>query len=551
MAVSELARRTLAASAVGIVGIVGAASCRSEVERFPPEPPIAECVVNADCEGFDDLCRNVKCIPDDGSGGGGGGTDPNAISATRLGVCREVNPVDCNDDDICTIDLCNPKDGACSYEPASHDFDGDGVNGPREGAKAGQPDSCGDDCDDTNPAAFPGNEEVCDGADNDCNGIVDDNAVFIPEGLAPVQVSSRALELAGTGGLAWSGSSYVAAYFGSTSGAISAFRNVLDEAGNPSAELSLTVTNSDSSGGPIAWVGDRYGVAWQDRATGDYEIYFRLLDEAGGTVVTAPVQVSDGFGGFSVNPDLGWTGNNFIAVWQDEREGVFDIFGQVIDIDGNLIGPDVKMTEAGNLQNESPIVAASSSGIGVVWSRNFQGNGTSFIQFATYDFTLQQVSEVLDLTDGTTKPVGPVAVWNDGEYVVAWADYTASPKAIYAAVIGEDGTLLIPPKPITSPGGSNSRYVTLKPLGDRVLVVYADDRDLNVGYEIYARMVSDTLEPIGEELRITNAPGDSVYPRASFGPEGDVGILFRDDRPTGSGVEQRVWFTRLGCNAGI
>src|SRR5262249_54879344 len=155
---------------------------------------------------------------------------------------------------------------------------------------------------------------------------------------------------------------------------------------------------------------------WQDRATGDYEIYFRLLDEAGGTVVTAPVQVSDGFGGFSVNPDLGWTGNNFIAVWQDEREGVFDIYGQVIDIDGNLVGSDMKMTEAGNLQNESPIVAASSEGIGVIWSRNFVGNGTSFIQFATYDFTLQQVSEVLDLTDGTTKPVGPVAVWNDGEY---------------------------------------------------------------------------------------------------------------------------------------
>jgi hypothetical protein len=32
----------------------------------------------------------------------------------------------------------------------------------------------GDDCDDTNAAAFPGNPEVCDEHDNDCNGVVDE-----------------------------------------------------------------------------------------------------------------------------------------------------------------------------------------------------------------------------------------------------------------------------------------------------------------------------------------------------------------------------------------
>ncbi len=533
---------------VGFAALV-ASSCRSEIERLPPQPPTPECVVNADCEGFDDLCRNVKCIPDDGQGGGGG-DQPGAITVARNGVCREVNPVDCDDGDICTIDACDPEDGTCSYEPASKDLDGDMVNGPREGAKAGDPDSCGDDCDDTNPEAYPGNDEVCDGADNDCNGIVDDNAVFIPEGLAPVQVSSDALDLAGTGGLAFSGTTYVATYYGVASGGISAFKNVLDETGLPTGESTLTVTSSDSAGGPIVWTGDRYGVLWQDRPENDYEIYFRLLDETGGTVVTAPVQVSDGFPDFSVNPDLGWTGNNFIAVWQDRREGdLFDIYGQIIDVDGNLIGADVKMTQAGNLGNESPVIAASSQGIGVVWNR-IAASGPSFIQFRTFDFELQPVSDVVELTDGSTEAVYPVVAWNDGEYVIAWYDKTASPKGIYGAVVSPDGTVVVPPRALTNPGSANSRYVTLKALGDRVLLVYADDRDLNVGYEVYARMVTSSLDPLGEELRVTNSPGDSVYPRPAFGPDGDVGILFRDDRPTSRGVEQRVWFTRLGCNAG-
>ena len=97
---------------------------------------------------------------------------------------------------------------------------------------------------------------------------------------------------------------------------------------------------------------------------------------------------------------------------------------------------------------------------------------------------------------------------------------------------------------MTAPGAARSRYPSLLPLGDRALVVYSDDRDANSGYELYSRMFDRELSPIGSEMRLTNAPFDSVYPVTAFGPEGEVAILFRDDRQGGA---HHVWFTRLGC----
>lgn len=166
-----------------------------------------------------------------------------------------------------------------------------------------------------------------------------------------------------------------------------------------------------------------------------------------------------------------------------------------------------------------------------------------FVNIQIYNQDLSPNGSPIALTNGATQAVYPTVAWNQDRYMVVWFDKTANPKAIYGAVVSEGGTILAGPKVITQPGQFRSRYPTIKPLGDRALLIYADDRDQNDGYELYSVMLDAKLDPISQERRITFAKRDSIYPIAAFGPDGNVGILFRDDRDG----DQHAWFTRLGC----
>ena len=95
----------------------------------------------------------------------------------------EVNPDAtelCNGlDDDCNGDTDGPDSQDASTWYADADGDGYGNEGLTElacEASEGYVDNR-DDCDDSAAEAFPGGTEVCDDLDNDCNGVVDDDAV--------------------------------------------------------------------------------------------------------------------------------------------------------------------------------------------------------------------------------------------------------------------------------------------------------------------------------------------------------------------------------------
>lgn len=140
--------------------------------------------IDQDCNGFD----TVSCFVDADEDGFGSTTTLLAADGDCTDPGEATNGTDCNDSDAASypgatetindgIDQnCNGFDTVSCFT----DGDGDGVGtlfplladdgdctDPGEATSA-------NDCDDSDPANYPGNAEACDGQDNNCNGLSDE-----------------------------------------------------------------------------------------------------------------------------------------------------------------------------------------------------------------------------------------------------------------------------------------------------------------------------------------------------------------------------------------
>jgi hypothetical protein len=381
---------------------------------------------------------------------------------------------------------------------------------------------------------------VCDGLDNDCNGIIDDGAVFVPSGEDAVRISSTQDDRALGGGIAYNGEIYGVAYAGKRTKWTNYFKGLTRTGSTAIDNIAITNVNADAFPGPIIWTGTQFAVAWIDaRLSDNYEVYFNRLDTEGNKL--GPDLRITNADDFSIHADISWKNDEFTLVWDDRRaeasvgtEAVA-VYGQRVSRDGRPVGDNVLLTPS--VRAEYPSIAAGTSKFGLVYT-TLDGLNIG-LRFRTAEFGLGATGPVTDLNFADAH--GPVTTWVSDRFAVFWSKYDVGPgDAIYGATISEQGAVIQPAKRLTF-GANFARGHGILALGDRMIMVWSDDHDGN--YELYTQMLDKNLNTMSARRRITVDPADSLGAALSFGPNGDVGILFEDWR---SGTHQ-LYFARLLC----
>jgi hypothetical protein len=446
----------------------------------------------------------------------------------------------CDDGEACTDDRCDSSTGKCQFTPVTLDLDGDGHRSPKPGFEPGAPGSCGDDCDDRSAAAHPGGAELCDGVDNDCNGKIDDGSAY--GGLrTPVRVSSTAFDRTNAGGLAFDGKNYGATFSGHQQLFNSYFEGISQTGTAVVPETALAHLNVDTFAGPLLYNGSFFESAWSDaRQDGNYEVYFNRYD-SNGKKLGPDLRVTEA-PNFSSNPALVWNGTESLLVWDDRRTNQTrtdppSLFGQRVAFDGTLIGSNVQLTDLGTAA-ETPSLALGKSRVGVAFASQLSSTVTH-AKFFTTASDLSGRSPVVDLSG--TDVVGPSVLYFADRFLVAWQQLRAAPgPSIIGALVDENGNVLRSAQPLTT-GANFARTFALLSLGDRALLVWADDHDGN--YELYQEILDAQLNVVSPRQRLTFSMADTLGPSIAFGPNGDLGVLY-DDWLSGA---RQSYFLSMSC----
>jgi hypothetical protein len=251
--------------------------------------------------------------------------------------------------------------------------------------------------------------------------------------------------------------------------------------------------------------GDTVHVVWDDQRDGNYEIFYKRSTD-GGLTWGADIQLTNSV--YSYDPCITVSGSDVHIVWQQEQNGYYEIYYKRSLNGGENWEADQRLT-TNTSDSWNPSVTLSGSVVRVVWEDERQGNSEIYYKVSTNGGVTWNAD--MRLTNDPANSWNPtVAVSGLDVHVTWYDDRNGSGNWEIYYKRSTDGGLNWGTETRLTNNSHVSRYPCIAVSGSVVHLVWHDDRDGN--FEIYYKRSTDGGLNWGADTRLTNALDISMYP---------------------------------------
>ena len=277
-------------------------------------------------------------------------------------------------------------------------------------------------------------------------------------------------------------------------------------------------------------------IAWQDNRNDNGDIYAQRYDQDG-VALGENFRVNDDADNMhQYQPNIAVNASgNFVITWQDDREDYGDIFAQLYDYQGLLVGTNFKVNDdVGFFYQENPAVALNNQRKSmIVWTdyRNNQGN--IFAQM--FDNLGQPVGSNFKVNDDTgDNHQDYPAITTDGwdHYVVTWMDSRNGNPDIFAQMYDVNGNPIGQNFKVNTDVGDTQQYTPDIDFyaSTSFVIAWVDER--NVQPDIYAQKFDQNGVTIGDNKKVNDDVTGINHrnPSVATGGWGEYVVAWTDDR---------------------
>jgi hypothetical protein len=184
-----------------------------------------------------------------------------------------------------------------------------------------------------------------------------------------------------------------------------------------------------------------YLVAWADYRTGEGPDIYCARVTADGQVLDPDGIIVSAAEYNQEYPDVSFDGENFLVVWQDDRNASFlNIYGARVSPAGAVLDPGGIVVAADTFGDQHPSVSFAGGDHLVVWEGNHSGEVDIYGAMVSPGGI---VTKPRFLVSGATgEQSSPVVACGSTNSLVVWQDSRFSDYDIFAARVGADGTVL-------------------------------------------------------------------------------------------------------------